>query len=170
MFLAPQVALHGTLAPLENGTAGVMQTLAVMRQLVRRYRTDMDVRRAATNVLFLTPERNGLHRASAIFEWVRDHIRYVPDVLDVETLHTPDRVLASRIGDCDDQSTLLAAMFESVGYPTRFVVEGYRDPGQFEHVFVQVQVDGQWLTADPTEQHALGWEPPGAVVSYTERV
>lgn len=168
MFLAPQVSLEATPVPLDNGVAGVMQTLAFMRELVKRYRTNMDVRRAATNILFLTPERNALHRASAIFEWVRDSIRYIGDVLDVETLHTPDRVLAARLGDCDDKATLLAAMLESVGYPTRFVVAGYQDPATFEHVYLQVQVDGQWLSADATEDHALGWTPPGALVTYTE--
>lgn len=170
MLLAPQVDLNGLRGYLANGFAGVQQTLWHMRRLVREYRTDAAIRRAAMNVLFLVPDRYGEPRAAALFEWVRDHVRYIPDVLDVETLATPVKVLQSMAGDCDDQATLLATLFESVGYPTRFVVAAYQDAAVMEHVYLQVCIDGQWIDCDPTEPCAFGWSPPGALALFHERV
>lgn len=160
MMLAPMPALSGTRVPLANGVRGVRDTLRLMRAAVREGRTDVRVRQAAISLIWLQPEKSEADEAGAIFEWVRDHIRYVRDVVDVETLSTAERTLAQQIGDCDDKSVLLAAMLESVGYPTRFVVAAYQAPRQFEHVYVQVFIDGQWVNADPTERGPLGYAPP----------
>lgn len=160
MMLAPVVDLSGSLFPLANGEMGIRQTLGAMRELVRRYRTDVRMRSAATSAIFLQPERSELHEVRTLFELVRDNIRYVRDVSGVETLMTPDRTLAARLGDCDDQTVLLATLLESVGYPTRFVVAGYRDPRTLEHVYLQVFANGEWIDADPTERRPLGWSPP----------
>lgn len=168
MNLAPQISLHGTLSNLDDGFRGTMQTIATMRQLVTRYRVNPAIRQAAVSVLFLTPEREGFSRPVALYEWVRDHVRYVPDVLDVETITTPDKVLHTLVGDCDDQALLLATLYESVGYPTRFVVTGYTYADHFEHVFLQVCVDGEWLDVDPTEREGFGNAAPGEVVRFIE--
>lgn len=169
MHLAPQVTLHGSLGFLADGLPGVWQTVSHMRRLVREYRTDGRMRRAAVNILFLTPDRGGVSRPRALFEWVRDHVRYIPDVHEVETLATPVKTLESLFGDCDDQATLLATLFEAVGYATRFVVAAYNDPATMEHVYLQVMVDGIWFDCDPTEPQPFGWEPPGAVAIHYER-
>lgn len=169
MQLAPRVELHGVRAFLADGFGGVLQTLAHMRRLVREYRTHPDIRRAATSILFLTPDRYGIARPVALFEWVREHVRYVPDVLDVETLASPVITLRSMFGDCDDQATLLATLFEAVGYPTRFVVAAYSDPSVMEHVYLQVAVDGQWFDCDPTEPLPFGIAPPDPLAVYIER-
>lgn len=171
MRLAPYVPLTARVSPLASGAAGIAQTLRVMRQMVQTYRVDPTIRQAATTVIFMTPEKDEFSEVCAIFEFVRDNIRYVKDVQDVETLSTPDKTLAGRIGDCDDQSTLLATMLESVGYKTRFVVAGYSEPGSFEHVYVQVFVHGEWFSCDPTEQSAFfGWEPEDPAAYLIERV
>jgi transglutaminase-like putative cysteine protease len=78
--------------------------------------------------------------------------------------------LHGRLGDCDDQVVLLATLLEAVGYPTRFVVSGYNDPGQFEHVYLQAWLNDQWVNMDPTEQHPMGWAAPGAVALGAEIV
>lgn len=168
MILAPYVPLAGVLTPLDDGFRGVMQTIGAMRQLVTHFRVAPDIRRVATQIIFLTPERNGHARANAIFEWVRDHIRYVPDVLDVETLSTPDKTLQGMVGDCDDSATLLATLLESVGFPTRFVVTGYHDADTFEHVYLQVLSDGEWVDADPTEHEPFGWAAPNPTAYFVE--
>lgn len=163
MFNAPQPPLAGTLGFIANGHAGVMQTLAIMRLMVREYRTDPAMISTARSVIFLTPPKAQLAEVDALFRFVQSHIRYVQDVHEVETLSTPDKTLAARVGDCDDQVTLLATLLEAVGYPTRFVVAGYWQPGQFEHVYLQAFAAGGWVDMDPTESHALGWAPPGPV-------
>lgn len=169
MKLAPIVELSGVRAYLPNGEAGAHQTIRLMRSLVDQFKTDMAIRNAATTAIFMTPARNALHEIDALFSFVRDHVRYVRDVHEVETLMTPDKTLALRLGDCDDQSVLLATLLESVGYPTRFVAAGFTLPGQLEHVYLQVDV-GEWVDLDPTENHGLGWAPPDPVAMFVERV
>lgn len=170
MNLSPTPQLSGNIVGLANGYQGVIATLAAMRALVDQYKTDVQIRQIATQIIFLTPEKDEFSEACALFEFVRDNIRYVKDVHGVETLATPVITLATKIGDCDDQTTLLAALLESVGYPTRFVIAAYHYPDEFEHVYMQACVAGEWLAMDATEQCALGWEPPGAVTLQIENV
>jgi len=169
-MLAPTPVLSGYVVPLANGVGGVEQTLQMMRQLFNQCKTNVQIRQAATNTIFLTPEKDEYSEAEAIFNFVRDNIRYVKDVNDIETLSTPMMTLEGRLGDCDDQTVLLAAMLESVGYPTRFVVEGYRVPGEYEHVYLQALVFDQFISMDPTEQKYMGWSPPNPVAQMVENI
>jgi hypothetical protein len=170
MRIAPNPVLSGRLVDIPDGSAGVARTLAVMRALVRQFRVDPGIRQSATSIVFLTPEKHDISECRALFEYVRDHVRYTRDVYDVETLSTPDKTLAGLIGDCDDQTVLLASLFESVGYPTRFVIAGYSDPSVFEHVYLQVFASENWIDCDPTEQEPFGWSPPDPQCIAYERV
>jgi len=171
MYVAPHPdssALHGVSLCINSGARGVRQTLAVMRSLVRQYRTDLGLLSTARNLIFLAPEKDEMAEAECLFRFVRDQIRYTRDIHDVETVSSPDKTLAFQCGDCDDKTTLLATLAECVGFPTRFVVTGYSAPGQYEHVYLQLLVNNRWVSADPTEPQNLGWEPPGAVARMIE--
>jgi hypothetical protein len=170
MMLAPTPRLSGQIVALADGMRGIEQTLGTMRQLVNQCRTNLDIRQTATATIFLTPEKNQYAEAQALFELVRDGIRYTRDIHGVETISTPMMTLAGRIGDCDDQVVLLASLLESVGYPTRFVVSGYNAPGQLEHVYLQAWLGDQWVDMDPTEPHPMGWAAPHAVAYALEQV
>jgi len=162
MMLAPTPTLTGVVIGIPNGRAGVAATLQAMRELVNRSKVDPQIRQAAQSIIFLQPEKDYLAEAEAVFNFVRDTIRYTRDVHMVETLQTPAITLATRQGDCDDQATLLAAMLESVGIPTRFVVAGYNSH-DFEHVYLQAWCGG-WIGMDATEHEPMGWEPPQPLV------
>lgn len=170
MQLAPQPQLSGYCVTIPGGVRGVRRTLDTMRALVRAFRVNPQIRQAATSLIFTTPERMALSEASAIFDWVQASVRYVRDVHEVETLSTPLVTLQGRIGDCDDQVTLLASLLESVGYPTRFVAAGYTEPGYFDHVYMQAFLDGEWVDMDPTERNPMGWAPPDPVALLIEGV
>jgi transglutaminase-like putative cysteine protease len=169
MILAPTPQLSGQIVHISGGLAGVYQTLAAMRKLVNQYKIDPTIRQAATSAIFLTPEKDELSEVAALFSVVRDGCRYTRDINGVETLSTPDKTLIGKIGDCDDQTTLLAALLESVGYPTRFVIAGYH--GQdYEHVYLQVWAGDQWINMDATEPYPMGWEAPAATIKAYETV
>lgn len=170
MMLAPQLQLSGVRLTIGPGMAGIRQTLRAMRRMVQTYRVEPTLRQIATTLVTLAPQRDQLGEVDTIFSWVRDHVRYVRDVHEVETLMTPDKVAAARLGDCDDQSTLLATLLESVGYPTRFVAAGYTDPRTVDHVYLQVFALGQWIDLDPTEAQPMGWAPPDPVAMIIEGV
>lgn len=99
--------------------------------------------------------------------FVRDAIRYVRDIRGVETLHTPERVLKQRAGDCDDKAMLLVALLESIGHTARFRAVGFL-PGVFSHVLVDVMLGGEWVAAETTEPVELGWSPKAARYEMVE--
>lgn len=170
MMLAPQPELTTRSRPYSSGVRGVRQTLAVMRRYVNEGRRSPVIRQAATSIVHLTPEKDEPAELLKIFAFVQGCIRYTGDIHDVETLSTAEKTLLGRLGDCDDKSVLLAALFEAVGYPTRFVVAGYSTPGVLEHVYLQVCLDDGWIDCDSTEPYAMGWAPPDPVTIYFESV
>lgn len=98
--------------------------------------------------------------ARRLLEYVRDNIRYVRDIADVETLHDPVTLLKVGAGDCDDKAILLAALLLSIGHDRlRFVAAAF-EPGQFSHVWLQDEVYGKWIDLEPTEPIAYGRSVP----------
>lgn len=130
-----------------------------MAALVRQYRTAPAVREAALSLVRDVPPKDYAGEVRAIFEWVRDHVRYTRDVRDVETVQTPQATLELEQGDCDDKTTLLAALLESVGVRTRLVAVGMVRPGSYSHVYAEAFVRGAWVALDATMPHAVGWAP-----------
>ena len=170
MMLAPLPPLSGRVVSIPDGEAGTEATIAAMREMVNRCKVDPMLRQAATSIAFLQPEKDYRAEAEAIFNEVRDGIRYMRDVNGVETLAEPHITLTTRLGDCDDQSTLLAALLESIGIPTRFVVAGYSGP-HYEHVYLQAWLDEDgWIDMDATEPNPMGWAPPDPTVIAFEAI
>lgn len=141
---------------IPGGAAGTRATLKIMRQVVRRYRKDANVHRFAKSLVQHLPGKAFADEARTLAMWVRNNIRYVRDVNEVETLSTPDQVLATRSGDCDDQATLLATLLESIGHPTRFVAIGMSPNGPFQHVYVETKIGTAWVPLETTENWPLG--------------
>ncbi len=94
----------------------------------------------------------------AIHGFVRDNIRYIGDVLGVETLHYPEALLELGQGDCDDKAMLVAAMLMSIRNRCRFVV--LKRGGQFAHVWTQVQFSGKWIDLETTLPIPIGKTAP----------
>lgn len=141
-----------------------------MRALIDEWKTRPEMLASATNLIFLTPEKDSDAELQAIFNFMRDQVRYTRDVHGIETLANPLITLRRRSGDCDDKTTLLCTLCEAVGYPTRLVMAAYAGDEDYSHVYAQVLGDTGWLDADCTEREPLGWAPPGAARIYTEGV
>lgn len=147
---------------LPEGLAGVRQTLLVMKRLVVLGKSHPVIRHWAVIQIEDRPQKDFAGEIRNLFHFVRDGIRYVHDTTDTEVLHTAERVLDQRAGDCDDKVILLCAMLESLGHDTRLHAVGF-DPGQLSHVYCDVKFHGRWEALDPTEPVAAGWFPPDAV-------
>ncbi|MDW8259652.1 MAG: transglutaminase-like domain-containing protein [Gammaproteobacteria bacterium] len=148
------------LGTLPAGEAGTRATLRVMRDLVRRYKRADPIRRTALELTAALQPKNWMQEVRAVFSFVRDRIRYTRDVRGVETVQTPIATLELEQGDCDDKATLLAALLESIGHPTRFVAVGYRSPTEFSHVYVETRIGPRWIGLDATMPYEVGWTPP----------
>jgi len=93
---------------------------------------------------------------------VQANVRYTRDILHLELLHTPRRMLELRAGDCDDMTILLGSMLRSTGHPVRIVLCGFRRdrPHAYSHIYPEVQVGRRWVALDATMPHPPGWAPP----------
>lgn len=140
-----------------------------MAKLAKAGKTDIVVRGKALELIRYLRPKDWAGQVNALFEYVRDQIRYVHDTWGVELVHAPREVMAAGQGDCDDKAILLASMLESVGHPARFVAMGFK-PGHFEHVITQTLIGRRWVSLDPTEPVRVGWEPPNIQCRMIENV
>ena len=146
------------LVQLQNGAPGTRQTLEMMAALIRQGRESVKVREMAKTLVAGLKQKDYLGEIAAAHAFVRDRMRYTRDIRTVETLHTAERLLDDRQGDCDDKSVLVAALLESIGHTTRLVAIGPRR-GVFAHVYAQVQhpkTPGAWITLETTEPWPVG--------------
>lgn len=143
------------LGELPSGRAGTVETLRLMRSRVRAGKTNPHIRAQALTLIADLPAKQYGREIARIFEFVRDRIRYTRDVRGVETLQEPWITLADRVGDCDDKVTLLAALLESVGHPTRAVAIGLSG-APLSHVYLETRLGPKWIPLDATESWPTG--------------
>lgn len=151
-----RLSFLGSLPPDAGGTHA---TLKLMSGLVKKFKRDPMIRDTATSLVAGLRPRDWTGEARRLYEYVRDHIRYTRDVSGVETLQTPPVTMEMEAGDCDDKSTLLAALLESIGHPTSFVATGYREPQVFSHVYVETLLGKRWVPLDASTDKPFGWAP-----------
>ena len=165
MAFLPNVRFSGatfhTLQQIPEGDAGTRATLRVMRDVVRAWRVAPEVRQLAKQITANCEAKAFACHAMTLHAWVRDNIKYLPDVADVETIQTPDLTLRDRVGDCDDQAVLLASLLQSIGHPVRFVAVGMNAGGPFSHVYAETRIGGYWRAAETTEPWQFGRSPGG---------
>ena len=83
------------------------------------------------------------HRLAALFEFVRDHVQYVPE-RRVEYLRFPIETLLNRQGDCEDFAMALVALYKLAGYEVALFLF-YDDSKAFYHVCCAVRAE-KWLS------------------------
>lgn len=145
-----------------------------MREYVRESirSPEQTIRNVATGIYKANniPPRKYMRELVALHAFVRDKIRYVRDPVGVEMVQTPERTLEVGTGDCDDKSTLLAALLESTGHPARFTVVAFNG-NPFSHVLVESKVgSNRWIPAETIIPKPLGWFPSGVTDKYSLKV
>lgn len=135
-----------------------------MRHLARESKVNPVIIETARNLTQHLPQKDWVGQIKALHKFVRDNIRYLKDINNVETIQYPVRLLETKSGDCDDKATLLASLLESIGHPARFAALGFR-PGVLEHVIVETLIgrgkNKKWLPLETTEPVHAGWFPKG---------
>lgn len=134
--------------PLLDGDAGTAQTIDLMRAAALAARSDPTIRAIAGTIVAPQNPRDTISQARAIFDWVRDNVRFVRDAVGHETVQAPRWTIQYRFGDCDDMSLLLAALLGSVGIPARFVTVSLASPDSFDHVYAEAYAGGRWIPCD----------------------
>lgn len=100
-----------------------------LRELVKQYRGLHTISALARDVTFRqmnAPLKNKAAQAVAVADWVQQMVSYVNE--GDETFQTPLATLRFRWGDCDDFTTLIASLLESMGIPVELVAIGWPEP------------------------------------------
>jgi len=131
-----------------------------MRALTRKGRAHPLVRLTAQQLVADLPEKDYGAEIQRVHAFVRDRVRYVRDIRNVETVQAPEVTLHLGSGDCDDKSVLANALLEALGNRTRFAAVGFR-PGVLTHVMPEVRIGAHWVPLEVTEHARPGWQPEG---------
>jgi len=157
---------------IPDNDSGTFQTLRIMRNFVHSAirAPDQVVRGAVIKILSGVVPRDWSGEIRALHAFVRDQIRYMMDPEDIELVQTCEKTLELRTGDCDDKSTLLAAMLKTAGHPARFAAVGLNGEG-FSHVLVQTRIAESWIWLETILAGVpAGWCPPGVTKAYFLKV
>lgn len=120
-------------------------------------------------------------RIKAMFDWVRDQIRYdMGPVLSSRRDWTASATIKRGYGFCQQKAVLLAALLRAGGFPAGFAVEAlldYKIPPHFAeymggqeipvHGYTTVFVDGRWQRIDATLDRALCARKGYRLVEYS---
>lgn len=112
-----------------------------------------------------TPEKAWEKEAAALFRWTRERVHYMRDPVDRDCFSTPLQTLFIGSGDCDDYSTLLAAMGMATGQRARFRIIRQKKSPSWDHIYILLNPEGdgaKWIAMDATVDVSAGWEAPGA--------
>lgn len=155
-----------TFANYPAGVAGTRYTIDRMFDMVRRGSVNTNVISTASLIVRNVGHKDYYGEAEAIFNWVKGNIRYTRDPRGVELIQAPWITLQRGAADCDCLSTLLNALFASIGLQTGF--ETIRcdpaNPDEFSHVYAIVKTPMGWRAADPTvAASTFGWRPSAGV-------
>lgn len=100
--------------------------------------------------------------AGAIYNHLKREIAYVLDPYKVENIQTPKATLQLKQGDCDDMSLLSAALLQSIGIGTRFILAAPIGQTAYSHIYLEYQDNaGNWVPFDLTLGTYAGNEPVG---------
>ena len=111
---------------------------AFLRKMISQYRGNPTIREQALNIIKGNAEqKDKTAQALAIGEWAQSNLYYVHEL--PERFNTPLKTLESMAGDCDDFTTIIGALLESVGIRSQFVIMNI--DGQWRHIFPRAVIE-----------------------------
>ena len=123
--------------------ATVNDTVSFMHKVAKTYSPD-------TSELAKTLKRDNLKDTiQAIFDFVYEHIQYVPDNKLKEQVRRPLRTLYDQKGDCDCYATLIGSILTNLNIPFKFRIAAYNGKPYYQHVYVIVPYSGGYYVCDP---------------------
>ena len=135
--------------------------------MIKESTQDPQISRLTADIIRSCRPHDSKCELSKIFNYTRNHIRYVADQHNVEvfkdpnlSIYDPDNGFEVGLGgDCDDQSLFLSASALIAGFPVKLKVIGHDD---WDHIYPMVAVDKErqrnWVSADASVPHPLGYD------------
>ena len=115
------------------------------------------------------PEKDTAREIKALFDAIRQNVRYTSDIRGIDSYQHPAKTLMLRNADCDDFSTLACALAASIGIPCRFKVIKTKGSDDWNHIFAQMGLPRlaptRWVAFDASVAKPCGWEAPPNMVA-----
>jgi hypothetical protein len=147
--------------------------------MIKKGRNDPRIRALAVQIVsqkrangqWACKERDYVCECTALFDYMRQNVRYVRDSIDRDTFQHPKRTLEFAGGDCDDYTITLGALLQSIGYPVWCRVIRTVGSKDFDHIYLVAGLP----PTNPTHRIALdasvdkpaGWSAPAGMVVET---
>lgn len=154
---------------IPTGSRGTTETLQVMADLIVEASQNLYFVQCVRGIIRSCASKDYRCEADAILQYVKQNVKYRQDPLLMEWVQSPGWTLfCEGQADCDDSSSLLAAMDLAAGHGAELVAVATErsNPSEYTHVFARVglRTPGggvEWLGQDAVPTPArLGWEVP----------
>lgn len=155
-----------------HGVVNLADRMRIIQQLIAEGRVDPEVRAWTADVLtrrcgndWCVPEKDNRAEILAIFNAMRQRVRYTGDVWSHDTYVAARHTLRHRIADCDDYAILACSALGAVGIQTKCKVIQSVQGQDWDHIYVLAN-DGErhWIPFDASVNKPCGWEAPPELV------
>ena len=156
-----------------TGDQAIYNTVSKMKEIINTSSRNAYVREWAKKILSRIKVNDKRAEAGAVYEFVRDYVRYTKDPLGYEYITTPPTLLEDirlyqegqgdrPVGDCDDMTTLSLSLYKAIGFPVAIKVVSFTPNKKFGHVYGMVRVGTEWIAIDCVRpDQDMGWESKG---------
>lgn len=131
------------------------EELRYLRRLITLFRGNPTIRNLALQIIAeaQVPPREKKAQALAIGDWVQQNVYYVHEL--PERFQDPTETLRIKAGDCDDMTSFIGSLIESVGIPSVMVC--MKVNGGWSHIFPAARIPetGGLLPLDATMRFAV---------------
>lgn len=170
---AEMSAVPRTEENIGTGDQAIYNTVEKMKKIITESSKNTYVREWAKKIVSRVEVNNKKAEAQAIFNFVRDNIRYTKDPLGFEYLQTPPVLLEDirlyqegrgdrPVGDCDDDTLLSLSLLKSIGFQVAIKVVSFAPDKRYGHVYGLVKIGYEWVPFDCVRpDQEMGWESKG---------
>ncbi|MCH8290274.1 transglutaminase domain-containing protein [Candidatus Poribacteria bacterium] len=144
-------ALSSPMKVIKKNAPTMSDSVRIIRKMIDKFKIDSQIITLTRRIIPEVKNFDWRNELATLYNWVQGNIRYVRDPLGIDAFQTPLRTLELQSGDCDDMTSLIGAMAESIGYPIALVVSQTDPDGTFNHIFpVAVLPNGDTAVLDAT--------------------
>ena len=134
---------------------GLTDIVGWMQKFAVKGKKDLVIRQLAEDICKDLVQGDYSSEALAVYYWCCQNIRYMRDINGIEFLKEPRQLLETKSGDCDDISTLLASLLESMGNRCAFTLVSFGRPPVPTHVYCSIQTPSGLVPLDPVANRAV---------------
>lgn len=152
-----------TISQYEDSNEGIIANTNELAEMCNEDSKNFQVIQFARKICseYQAKGHSEIEKATAIFYWVKRHIKYINDPINAELYQDSITTIREGMGDCDDHVILCCSLNMAVGNLCRAVLIDHFEKDRIEHIYYEVLTKKGWYPFDTTAQGSFpGWLPP----------